>query len=274
MTVLFQRAARLKVQDKILQGIDFEFRIDRSLKPTQNTADVTIYNLTEDNRKYLQQCTTGVRIELHAGYVSDPALPLLFLGELREIRTVRNGPDWQTEISSGDADEAKKRPVSFSLGPGASFEAAVKKLAGTMTNKIGNLGATLRGAKFSDASKEFTEGMAVFGNGDEELRKLLRSGGLEHSWQNGELQVLPIGKSLNTVAVTLDESSGLIGSPELGEQGTVKFRSLLNAEISPGRVVHIVSRNLEGYFRTERAVYSGQIAGNDWFVDVEAKARS
>lgn len=269
MPTLFQRAATLQIQDRLLEHLDFEFRVDRSLTPSQNTADVTIYGLAEATRKALQQYAGGVVVKLCAGYTSDPVLPVLFLGQLREVRTVRNGADWQTELSSGDADEEKQRPVDFSLGPGTTFEAAVKRLAEKMGGKIGNLGATLRDAKFSDASKEFTEGMAVFGNGDEELRKLLGSGGLSHSWQNGELQILPLGKALSTTAVTLDESSGLIGSPELGENGTVKFRSLLNAEITPGRVVHVISRNLDGYFRAERVAYSGQLAGNDWFADVE-----
>lgn len=269
MTTLFHRAATLNVQGKVLEGIDYEFRIDRSLSKHPNTADFTVYNLSEANRKYLQQCAPGCKVELHAGYASDAVLPLIFLGELREVRTVRNGSDWQTEISSGDADEQKKRPVSFSLGPGTAFDNAVKKLTTEMGAKVGNLGAALRKGKFSDASKEFTNGLSVFGNGDQELDKLLRSGGLEHSWQNGELQVLPIGKALNTVAVTLDEGSGLIGSPESGEKGKVKFRSLLNADISPGRIVHVIARNLDVFVRTERAVYSGQIAGTDWYVDVE-----
>jgi hypothetical protein len=269
VTTLFQRAATLQVQNRELVGMDFDFRVDRSLTPSQNTADITVYGLAESSRKSLQQCATGIFIKLCAGYTTDAVLPTLFYGQLREVRTVRNGADWQTEISSGDADEEKARPVDFSLGPGATFEAAIKRLAEKMGGKIGNLAATLKDAKFSDSSKEFTEGMSVFGNGDDELRKLLASGGLTHSWQNGELQILPLGKALSTSAVTLDETSGLIGSPELGENDTVKFRSLLNAEITPGRTVHVISRNLDGHFRAERVVYTGSISGNDWFADVE-----
>ena len=51
----------------------------------------------------------------------------------------------------------------------------------------------------------------------------------------------------------------------------VKARSLLNAEIYPGRLVHIVSTNLDNFARVERAAYSGQTFGNDWYVDIEAR---
>ena len=270
---LFQRIAKLNVHGKVLEGIDFDFRVDRSIKSTQNTCDITIYNLNESNRKYLQQQAGGVTVELRAGYADDRDPPLLFLGQLREVRTVRNGADWQTEITSGDSDTEKKRPVAFSLGPGTGFENAVKKLAAEMGAKVGNLGAAIRGGKFSDASKQFTEGMTAFGTGDEEMRKLLGAAGFEHSWQNGELQVLPRGGALSLSAVTLAEDSGLVGSPELGEEGSMKARSLLNAEIFPGRVVRVAARNLDGFFRVERAVYSGQISGNDWYVDIEGKPR-
>lgn len=271
---LFDRRAKLNVHGKVLDGIDFDFRVDRSLKSTQNTCELTVYNLNESNRKFLQQQKGGVTVELRAGYADALELPLLFLGQLREVRTVRNGADWQTEISSGDSDEEKKRPVSFSLGPGAGFETAVKKIVTSMGAKAGNLASAIRGGKFGDASKEFSEGMAAFGTGDEELRKMLGAGGYEHSWQNGELQVLPKGGALALSAVTLAEDTGLVDSPELGEEGTVKARSLLNAEIFPGRIVRIVSRNLQGFFRCERVVYTGQTSGNDWFADVQAKART
>lgn len=276
--VLKGRVAKLNVHGKVLAGLDFDFRVQRSLKATQNTCEITIYNLNEGNRKFLQSQKGGVIVELRAGYEGESTIPLIFLGQLREVRTVRNGPDWQTEISSGDSDTEKKRPVAFSLGPGTAFENAVKKVVEQMGGKAGNLAAAIKGGKFGDASREFSEGMSAFGNGDEELRKLLHSGGFEHSWQNGTLQVLPLGGSINSVAVTLSEGTGLIGSPELGIDGAtnkvqVKARALLNAEIFPGRVVHIISRNLDGFFRTEKVSYSGQRNGNDWYADLEGGPR-
>jgi hypothetical protein len=273
VTKLFGRAATLNVHGKLLQGLDFEFRVDRNVKAESNTADFTIYNLNPDNRKFLQSQKGGVIVELRAGY-ADTALPLIFLGQLREVTTLRDGSDWTTQLSTGDGDKARKTPVAFSLGPGASFDAAVKKSLSSMGLHAANVTKDIAGGHFGDASKELVEGFAAFGFGGPELDKLVDSAGFEGSIQNGEYQMLPKGAVLNKPVVTLDETSGLVGSPELGIDKNLpqlKFRSLLNADIAPARLVHVIAVNLNGFFRVERAAYSGQTTGGDWYVDCEAR---
>lgn len=271
MTVLFGRKASLNVHGKVLEGLDFEFRVDRSLKPESNTADFSIYNLAPENRKFLQSQKGGVIVEFRAGYASDSTLPLIYLGQLREVTTVRDGADWTTQLSTGDGDKERKHPVAFSLGPGTSFDNAVKKTLSEIGMHASNVTRDIAGGHFGDASKELVEGFAAFGYGGPELDRLLDSGGLEGSIQNGEMQILPKGAALNKSTVTLNESTGLVGSPEFGDAGTIKARSLLNAEIFPGRLVHVVSASADGFFRVERAAYSGQTAGGDWYVDFDGK---
>lgn len=271
MTTLFKRAASLNVHGKVLAGLDFEFRVDRSLKPESNKADFSVFNLAPDNRKFLQSQKGGVIVECRAGYSNDTELALIFLGQLREVTTLRDGADWTTQISSGDGDKERKHPVAFSLGPGASFDAAVKKSLESMGLRANNITKDIATGKFGDASRELVEGFTSFGFGGPELDRLLDSGGFEGSIQNGELQILPKGRGLDKSAVTLKESTGLVGSPELGDKGSLKFRSLLNGEIVPGRMVHVISTNIDGFYRCERVVYSGQTAGNDWYCDVEAQ---
>lgn len=268
---LFKRASTLNVQGKVLQGLDFEFHVDRNLKPTSNTAEFTIYNLSPDNRKFLQTQKGGVAVELHGGYADElPNLPLIFLGQLKEVTTVRDGADWVTTVTSGDGP--KKERLAFSLGPGAGFEQAVRKVIAEMGIEPGSSLDVLKTAKFGDKSNNLAEGYTAYGRSTDELEALLNSAGLEHSFQNGKLQILKRNSALNSTAVTLTQATGLVGSPELDLKKGVKFRSLLNAAIFPGRLVHISSANLDGFFRVERGVYSGQTAGGDWYVDGEAKA--
>lgn len=276
MTVLFKRAATLNVHGKLLEGLHFDFRVSRTLKPEPNTADFTIYNLAPENRRFLQTQKGGVTVMLHAGYASDSKLPLIFFGQLREVTTVRDGADWVTTLSTGDGDKARKSPIGFSLGPGASFEAAVKKTVESMGLHAGNITKDIAQGKFGDASKELVEGFTSFGFGGPELDKLLDSAGLEGSIQNGELQILKKNASLNTSAVVLSDKTGLVGSPELGLDNLIrtqaKVRTLLNSEVVPGRIVHVISENLDAKFRSERVVYVGQTGGGDWYTDIEAIA--
>lgn len=283
MARLFDRLCQITVQDKKLVDLDVEFRVDRSLQPSQNTADFSIYNLSKDTRKHLSDVKGGVVVQLFAGYKSGNPLgaqtavsespPLIFLGKLRELTHLRDSADWITKVSSGDGDEKTKHPISFSLGPGTDLQSAVTKIVKDMGVGIGNSAQMILKGKFKDAGTQFAEGVVIHGNSGEELRKLLKSAGLEHSVQNGQLQVLEQGKALNTTAVKLSPSTGLIGSPEVGGKAKLKARSLMNAQIFPGRLLQIESESIQGFFRVDRAVYVGQRSGADWYVDIEASPR-
>ena len=284
MTSLRQRDYRLVIQDLELFGLDFEFSVKRSLSADQNTAEIVVYNLNADHRKHLATVPDGVVVKLQAGYLGPaptrpsvsagapdaPAdLPTIFLGRIREVTHLRAGPDWETHIGTGDGD-GKDKPIHFSLGPGASVEAAIRKVVGEMGIGIGNALQAINSAGFgAGLGKVFSGGVTVSGRGDKELERLLNSAGLEFSVQNGELQVLEKGKALNTPAIELTPANGLVGSPELGEKGTVKFRCFLSADVYPGRQVRLRTSQVDAYFRVETASYTGQWAGNDWYTDAE-----
>ncbi len=274
MTRQFGRVWRMNVHGREILDLSIEFRIERSLKPSQNTAEFTIYNLSAETRKYLSEQKAGLVVEFHAGYKDQTPIPRLFLGELRESTSLRDGANWKTIVTSGDSDQAKKRPVSFSLGPGTTFVNAVQRIVQDMGIAAPGLAAALAGGKFADASKQFTQGFTAHGNGAAELAKLLQAGGLEHSYQNGTLQILPNGSDLGNTGVLLTEGSGLVGSPEVGDKGSIKVRSLLNSDLVPGCAFRVKSANVDGFFVAQKVVYSGQFRGSDWYTDVDAKVRA
>lgn len=284
-----RRAYNLIVQDRDVRGLDIEFQIERSTKPEQNKASVIVYNLSAENRQHLAQTAGGVTVELRAGYDGrDPLrpasedragvggsaeLPVLFLGKLREVTSLRNGPDWETHITSGDGD-GKDKPIAFTLGPGATLRDAIKRVVSELGVGVGNSLTALKDGSFKgNLGDRFLHGVTVGGPADKELEKLLRSGGMEYSVQNGELQILPQGGVLNATAIEITPDTGLVGSPELGRDtkgvAQLKARALLSSEIYPGRQVHIVSDSVDVYLRVESASYAGQFAGNDWYVDFE-----
>jgi hypothetical protein len=98
--------------------------------------------------------------------------------------------------------------------------------------------------------------------------------GKAYSIQNGDLQITDIGKPVNLPAHLVSQANGLVGSPEMGrdDKGVpqVKFKSLLTAEIFPGRQVKLESEQVNAYFRCTKVVYAGQSYGNDWYAEAEA----
>jgi hypothetical protein len=276
MSDLFMRAATLNVQGKVLENIDFSFRVEKSLKKNQNSAEILIHNLSQDSRRFLQSVKGGVVTELHAGYLDQVPLPLIFLGQIRRVLSYRKEADWITEISSGDSDQQRAGAISFSLGPNSSFKTAVKRIVEDLKGGAGNLISALRDAP----DKTFPDGVTVHGRGDKELEKMLAQLGLEHSWQDGAVQVLKPDTGVAQSAVVLEESSGLIGSPELGNDAsknkpaTVKVRSLLNGDLYPGRVVILRSENLQGNYYVTRVSHEGDTNSTEWFSDLELAVRA
>jgi hypothetical protein len=266
--------------------LDIEFTIERSLTPTSNTAEILVYNLSEQTRKTMQGFDGAVPVELHAGSDPGPIDPgwqpgLLFKGKLREITSANQGSDWITRVSSGDGDEANK-VVSFSIGPGASLTEAVNKLIKEMEVSIGNAKTAILGAGFlNGGGNQMPSGAVMHGSAGQQLERLLRSMGKSYSIQNGELQILESGKPDNQTAYVLNIDNGLVGSPEIATiknaagvkvKGGCKFRSLLTSEIYPGRQVKIESKQVDGYFRVISCSYQGQYAGPDWYVDCVSTA--
>jgi hypothetical protein len=267
-------------------SIDIEFTVDRSLTATANTAEIIVYNLSEDTRKSLQGFDGAVPVELFAGSDPGPSEPtwspgLIFKGKLREITSANQGSNWITKVSSGDGDETNKL-VSFSIGPGASLTDAVNKLIGEMQISIGNAKTAILGGSFlNGGGNQMPSGAIMHGPAGQQLERLLRSMGKTYSVQNGELQILDSGRPDNQTAYVVNASNGLVGSPEIGSvknssgkkvKGGCKFRSLLTTEIYPGRECKVESNLVNGHFRVISCTYFGQYAGPDWYVDVSSVA--
>lgn len=279
MASLPKRSYEFTIQDLKVKDLDFEFSVTRSLDRDSNTADFTIYNLSPENRKHIQQIKGGIIVQLHAGY-RETGTGLIFLGQLREISSARQGADWVTRITSGDGD-GQKKAVSFSIGPGSKLSVVIQKLIGELKVGIGNAQSSILGGEFlGRLNNTFPTGGMVHGRADQELDRLLRTIGKTYSVQSGNVQILDSGKSNNETAhlVTVN-SGGLVGSPEMSSvknaagkkiRGGCKFRCLLTSEIYPGRQVRVEGENLNGFFRVNTVTYSGQVNGPDWYCDVEA----
>ena len=290
MTAQFNRFCDVTVHDRALKRLDVDFSITRSLETTANTAELLIYNLNEESRKHLSQQAidrpNGIVCKVDAGHHEDPfaasitaALagiipeesPQIFLGELREVTSVREGADWITRISAGDGDAIKNTRVSFSSGPGATIPTVIDKMTKGLKAGITDAARALLRGEFKEVGKVLTESITVDGFVGDEMPRVLRSAGLEMSVQNGQIQILSIGKALGDVAVKLTPNTGLVGSPEVGAKGVLALRCLLTAKVFPGRKIKVESASITGVYRCHTVTYSGQTAGNDWYCDIEAQ---
>lgn len=266
----FRRAYRLTIGDLSITELDIEFTITRSLKKEPNTADIRIRNLHPDNRRRIEQARS-VRVVLEAGYAPPLGTSMIFAGDLREIYTERDGADWVTHVATGDAEQtSKKARIHITFQPGTAVRKVIEETAKKLIGSYGNL-KSIANIEVPNLGEKFNTGTVVSGNAAKELDRLLLSAGLEYSVQNGVLQVVKRGEGLDGTAILLTPATGLVGSPSVSSDGTVRFRCLMIPDLFPGRKVQLDAINAKGVFIVDACKYVGDTASNDWIVDCEAK---
>jgi hypothetical protein len=231
------------------------FKVERDRKPEPNKNECQIYNLSEESRAAIKR---GQLLTIDAGYPD--SFGQIFQGDVRTFSHVQVGADWITKIAAGDGEVAHRTArVSESFGPKTKVSAVLQKLCDAYGVKIGNASDMV---KTKAKINEYLRGKAIHGLVSEQLEKMLRENGLEYSIQDGALQVVEIGKAVNAPAVKLDPSCGLIGSPEIGEQGkdkktVIKMKSLMQPRIIPGRLIDLESKTHTGLVRADKVSHLG-----------------
>jgi hypothetical protein len=277
LTTLFNRAATLivgktKTTGTKYAGFRISFEVDKTSESTPNPAKVSIYNLSRDTRSALEQ--KGLIMILEAGYSGiedEPNVAQLFVGDVRRVKTVRQGPDLITTLEAGDEEvKLTTTHVDQSFKEFTSVTTVVQSLASKLGVGIGTISAAVKDV--------FQNGVSLSGLVSTQLDVITKKIGVEWSVTDGQLNILAPTESTTEPAVLLDAFTGLIGFPckrHDGDEKTksftgIEFSSLLNPEIRPGRAVQIVSGEIQGIFRVRRARYRGDTHGGDWRVDVEA----
>lgn len=253
--------------------LDVDFNIVKTTAKEPNTCGLHIFNLNDDHRNELAQLKKPM-CEIEAGY-EDEDIGLIFRGHVRDIHSEKIGPDWITEINTGDGEDALQTArVNMSFKPGTSLSVPIKKLAEQMKVGLGNAAIKALDGDFTGAQNEFLNGVVLSGRASTELDGLLKGANLEWSVQDNELQIMTVGEVLAGMAIVIDAEHGMIGSPTIGSDGILNVTTLMNWGIVPGRSLKVKSQEVpESFYRAERCEYIGDTSGNDWFVQIEALAQ-
>ena len=251
-------------------GLDIIFDVTKTLGKDPNTLDLTIFNLNEDHRSQLAQVEKPF-VQLEAGYAD--GISLIFKGQTRTAVSYKDGPDWITEFHSGDAEQALTNSrINKSYKKGTPLGTIIEDLVSAIDVGKGNIQLRTALAKWTHGGRQTINGLVVSGSCKEELTGILESMGMEWSIQDNEMQILQTGKPIEGVAYVLSAETGMIGTPTIGSENELNVAALLIGTIVPGSVIVIISQTKTkvGY-RVETANYIGDLAGNDWYVQIEAK---
>lgn len=271
MTVeLFRRECTIVVDTVKVTDLRMSFRVERSLQPTPNKAEVKIWNLNPDNRARLA-AKKDAAVQIDAGY--EGGASTLFLGNLRTALTTRDGADIITTLSSGDGEKAHQTArVALSVKKDTDTGLVLRELVKALGVDEGNLSAAVSTVQGAGLGKLFSAGTVIHGNAAREMTRITRSVGLTWSVQGGKLQFLGLKQALAGEAILISAETGMVGAPSVDNKGVMKARMLLAPDVFPGRLAVLKGEFLQGQYRIEKTVHAGDTHGSDWFVDVEGRA--
>ena len=273
---LFGRVVEVDIDTLEVRGLDVRFKVAANDQPEPNKAEIVIYNLNQAHREQLEQ-KDDVEVSLKVGYSEQPgSKSRIFRGDLREVFSVLDPPDWVTTLRTGDGDkQIKETRVSKSYKPGVGFRTAWEDVVKALVDAgvgAGNAIKKFQSGSFKDNITEFLHGGNVSGQAFKELQRLAKGANLDVSIQGKELVVTEVDKPLDTKEIVLSPSTGLISSPRRGAKGELKVRSLLIPDLQPKRKVEVQSRLISGVFVIKEAVFSGDTSGSDFYADLTCKA--
>ena len=281
-----------------ITDLRMSFSIEKGATRNPNKCTCRIYNMRKETRELVQ--FIGNIIILRAGYKGDTGAQTIFAGTVTRYLTVKEGPDWVTNLEMMDGLlEFRDTKVSISYGPGVSAINVMRDLAGRFNLPVRTLPDGL-------PQKQYAQGFAFTGRLREAMDSVCDYLGLEWSIQNREVQIISKGGIFKQKALLLSPSTGMIGSPEqeaktmtdkaaakegitktqrgvattfkLDKDGNkeerlrvlgFKVKSLLQPTLQPGGYVQIKSVGIDGeFFRIEALTHNGDTHGTEYMTEL------
>ncbi len=267
MAELFGRYYVLSIGPVRITGLRVSFKIFKSLQPEPNTTEISIYNLNSDTRTKLQKAP--VLVQLDAGYPDNHQT--LFKGTLRAATSSKQGTDWVTTVKAGDGELTyRSARINEAFKPGTPIVTIAKRLAARLNIGLGDAEARISEATQRAGLTQYLNGAVMSGRAHEKLTEVLNGLDLEWSMQDERLQILPKGTINGDRIVVLSDTSGLVGSPAVGDKGVTKITSLLQPGIRPGTQVRLEARGFPKLtYRVERVTHAGDTHAQTWYSDAE-----
>lgn len=261
-----------------------KFKVEKYRRGKPNRADITLYNCAPSTRDDFVQIPQKIRFA--AGYDSTPRL--LFIGDLRYASNEKTPTEWLTKLEIGDGARAyASARVNKSYTPGTPVATIVQDIARGFGIQI-ELPRELKG--------RIAAGDLVYGDAGDEMTRVLAQFGLEWSFQNEQLRIIPVDAAVPGTIRVISQGDGMLESPvmtpprfktphkavhhrrstshstAIPNVAKLKVKHTLYPELVPGEVIQLQSRSINGNFVIEVLQHEGDLFGNDWTTTIEAIA--
>lgn len=251
--------------------LDIDFDIEKTRDQGINEGKLTLFNLKKESRDFLAQ--KGTIVEIKAGYVETGAKSI-FTGEVELCSPERQGNDWQIKLELRDgAAICRTVKADKSFKKDTPNQDVFNYLIGLLTTAPNDNVTPLSKGVINIASVTGTlaKGKSLRDLAYEELHTLCRSWGLELRITDFRLNIHPKNTNLLQELAVLNAKSGLIGSPEVTEDG-ISVECLMRDDLEPGAVFELQAetRSISGRYQVDNMSYQGTSDGGKWALKIDA----
>lgn len=280
----YLRKMTLLVSDKAGNALDLsQFRVKFSVKRTNsqtvNTADIKVYNISQSAALQIQKQYT--KVILQAGY--DSNYGVIFAGNV--IQTIigrESGTDTFLQILAGDGDLA----YNFAIINQSLAKPTAQDQINQCADAMAKMGTTKGGNSTIQSGTKLYRGKTLYGNARHYLQGVASTNNQVFSIQDEKIVFVPENGYLPSVAVVINETTGMVGSPQETLEG-VNVKCLLNpfiqiatrvrlnnAEVQrkalditiPGSSKELtVGLTADGLYFVLGVDHTGDSRGNDWY---------
>ena len=262
---LFRRQFALIIGERRIETdgdntLRVDFSVTRTLSREPNKADIAIHNLREETRSLFQR--KNQRVILEAGYIGNTSV--IFRGTVTNTDIERQATGWITRVECADGGTNSRRTrINRSVRGSGNVGDIAREVVRALGVGDGNIADLPRAV--------FQNGFVVSGRADQQLEKVARKARTRYSIQDGQAVFLGPEQVRRGAVPLISAASGLIGTPQVGEQGFVTLTSQIQPNLTPGYSFRLESRLITGFYRVEKATYRGDSWGNTWAVELEGK---
>lgn len=254
--------------------ITFEVTKSADNKKTSNSAAVEVWNLSPASRALLE--TDYLSCSLEVGY-EETGVRTILSGNVVQCTTRKSGADIVTQMILGEGySDLNHQKVKSVIPAGKTYTDVIEEIRQQMPS-------VARGPYVgTNLSSPILSGYSLTGTPKTMLDRIAEETRTEWRLTNNTLTFSEINgvveKSTKNVPV-ISEQTGLVDIPfdtsmdsekmkeDKARKRGIQFKALLNPEIVPGKLVKIVSKNINGFFRVNSIRFTGDYRGNDWYVE-------
>jgi hypothetical protein len=264
MTLQFIRQIRITFgpygeEGKQTYELRTQFSIQKTKKKEPNTAQIMIFNLSEDSRSLL--AGDDVFFQIESKWREEDQWSLLASGDVSDLSTYMRGPDIITEVSITDGfKDIRDTTISKSYPSGTSVKTVIQDLV----NQFKRVDAKSIVSNVIDSTKELITGGTLSGNAFDNLEKILNPLGYVPRIQDNDLIIEEKFSTLETEIYSINPNSGLIGSPQKKtftidkqEKKGIVIQCLLNPRINVGSRIKVESKFVSGEYLVYNLTHTG-----------------